>query len=171
MGWQKGQEGRKRDEVERGVGEWTGKQGKVPAYDLLDNSPMLAGLLLHIHDTSHYRQGAPAEGSASYGQRTSARRMSLRYWVNMLQATLMMMSGCWSMPLALQLWKKERSCDVNHYHHHHILFAKKGGGLPEKPKLIIRWSPIMLDGTYSINNCGMPLYAFWCRMGTVMGSL
>ena len=30
---------------------------------------------------------------------------------------------------------------------------------------------VMLDGTYSINNCGMPLYAFWCRMDTVMGSL
>jgi len=30
---------------------------------------------------------------------------------------------------------------------------------------------VMLNGTYSINNCGMPLYAFWCRMGTVMGSL
>jgi len=30
---------------------------------------------------------------------------------------------------------------------------------------------VMLDGTYSINNCGMPLYAFYCRMGTVMGSL
>ena len=30
---------------------------------------------------------------------------------------------------------------------------------------------VMLDGTYLINNCGMPLYAFWCRMGTVMGSL
>ena len=29
----------------RGVGEWTGKQGKVPAYDPLDNSPMLAGLM------------------------------------------------------------------------------------------------------------------------------
>jgi len=30
---------------------------------------------------------------------------------------------------------------------------------------------VMLDGTYSINNSGMPLYAFCCRMGTVMGSL
>jgi len=30
-------------------------------------------------------------------------------------------------------------------HHHHILFAKKGGGLPEKPKLIIRWSMVSLS--------------------------
>jgi len=30
---------------------------------------------------------------------------------------------------------------------------------------------VMLDGTYSKNNCGMPLYAFWCMMGTVMVSL
>ena len=25
---------------------------------------------------------------------------------------------------------------------------------------------VMLDGTSSINNCWMPLYAFWCRMGS-----
>ena len=52
---------------------------------------------------------------------TNVSATSLRYWVNMLQATLMMMSDCWSMTLApcakyssrLQLWKKlPRSCDV-----------------------------------------------------------
>jgi len=38
-------------------------------------------------------------------------------------------------------WTPIQSRGFGH-HHHHILFAKKGGGLPEKPKLIIRWSPI-----------------------------
>ena len=35
------------------------------------------------------------------------------------------------------------SASTHSTHHRHILFTKKGGGLPEKPKLIIRWSPII----------------------------
>jgi len=54
--------------------------------------------------------------------------------------------GCEALKRAKKTWNtrgsstKKRKC---HHHHHHILFAKKGGGLPEKPKLIIRWSPII----------------------------